>query len=114
MMIRQSKYILLIITREMGKLKTNSPTYCDMDNWENMFNLTHSTKYIWQAFYKFNIFRQVCTMTIMRRCTVQTNAYDLQAKTYPTIYTHHKLHNNNENKFPVFPERICNKWQKTM
>ena len=25
-------YILSIITREMGKLKTHSPTYCIMDN----------------------------------------------------------------------------------
>ena len=29
---------------------------------------------------------------------LQTNEYDLQAKTYPSIWTHHKLHNNNENK----------------
>ena len=50
-------------------------------------------------------------MMIMRWCTVQTNEYDLQAKTYPNICTLHKLHNNNENKFPVFPERLCNKWQ---
>ena len=55
----------------MGKLKTYSPTYCIMDNGENMLNLTHSTKYIWQAFYKFNAFRSVCTMMIMRWCTVQ-------------------------------------------
>ena len=40
-------------------------------------------------------------MMIMRWSTVQTNEYDLQAKTYPNICTHHKLHNNNENKFPV-------------
>ena len=46
-------------------------------------------------------------MMIMRRCTVETNEYDLQAKMYPNICTHHKLHNNYENKFPVFPERIC-------
>ena len=53
----------------------------------------------------------------MRWCTVQTNEYDLQAKTYPTICTHHKLHNNNENKFPfifrndyAISDRIwCNK-----
>ena len=57
MIIRQSIYILSIITREVGKLKTHSHTYCIMDNWENMLNLTHSTKYIWQAFYKFNVFR---------------------------------------------------------
>ena len=47
----------------------------------------------------------------MRWCTVQTNEYDLQGKMYPAICTDHKLHNNNENKFPVFPERICNKRQ---
>ena len=38
----------------------------------------------------------------MRWCTVQTNEYDLQGKTYPVIGTHHKLHNNNEtnSRFP--------------
>ena len=46
---------------------------------------------------------------IMRWRNVQTNEYDLQAKTYSTIYTHHKLHNANENKFPFFPECIYNK-----
>ena len=34
-------------------------------------------------------------MMIMIWRIVQTNEYDLQDKTYPTIYTHHKLHNNN-------------------
>ena len=34
--IRQSIYILSIITREVGKLKTHSPTYCVMDNWYDM------------------------------------------------------------------------------
>ena len=47
---------------------------------------------------------KVCTMMIMRWCNVQTNEYGLQVKTYPTICTHHKLHNTDENKFPVFPE----------
>ena len=28
---------------------------------------------------------------------------------YPTICTHHKLHNNNENKIPIFPEYISQK-----
>ena len=46
MIIRQSIYILSIITRGVGKLKTHSPTYCItdgiMDNWENMLNLTHT------------------------------------------------------------------------
>ena len=53
-------------------------------------------------------------MMIMKWYNVQTNVYDLQAKTYPNIRTHHKLHNDNENKFPVIPERICNKWQNMM
>ena len=45
----------------------------------------------------------------MRWCNVQTNEHDQQAKMFPTICTHHKLHNdNNENKIPVFPECICN------
>ena len=43
MIIRQSIYILSIITREMCKLKTHNPTYCIMDNWENVPDLTHST-----------------------------------------------------------------------
>ena len=43
-------------------------------------------------------------MMMMRWCNVQTNEYDLQAKTYPTICTRHKLRNDNENKVPVFPE----------
>ena len=34
-------YIISIITKEMGKLKAHSPTYCIMDNWENMLNLSH-------------------------------------------------------------------------
>ena len=38
MIIRQSIYILSVITRGMGKVKTHSPTYCIMDNWENMLN----------------------------------------------------------------------------
>ena len=40
-------YILSIITREMGKLKTHSPTYYIMDNWENMPNLTHTLNKIY-------------------------------------------------------------------
>ena len=58
MMIRQSIYIISIITREMGKLKTYNPTYCIMDSGENTLNLTHTLdKFIWLAFYKFNAFR---------------------------------------------------------
>ena len=38
----QSIYILSIITTEMGKLKTHSPTYCIIDNWESMPDLTHT------------------------------------------------------------------------
>ena len=39
-------------------------------------------------------------------CYLQTDEYDLQANTYPTIWAHHKLHNNTENKTPVFTECI--------
>ena len=42
MIIRQSIYILSIITREMSKLKKYSLTYCIMNNGENMLNLTHT------------------------------------------------------------------------
>ena len=42
MMIRQSIYILSIITREMGKLKTHSSTYFIMDNCKIMPYLTHT------------------------------------------------------------------------
>ena len=59
---------------------------------------------------------KVCTKMIMRWCNAQTNEYDLQAKTYPTVCTHHKLHNTNKYKFPVsrnvytISDRIwCNK-----
>ena len=48
-------------------------------------------------------------MMIMRWSNVQTNEYDIQDKTYPIIYTHHKLHNNNK-KTPAFPRmymHIC-------
>ena len=46
MMMRKSIYILSIIPREMGKLKTYSPTYCIMDNGENMLNHTHTLEKI--------------------------------------------------------------------
>ena len=42
MIMRQGVYILSIITRGIGKLKTHSPIYCLMDKWENMLNLTHT------------------------------------------------------------------------
>ena len=55
-------------------------------------------------------------MMIMRWCTVQTNEYDLQAKTYPNIFTHHKLHNDNEknsrlslNEYAISDRISCNK-----
>ena len=53
-------YILSIITRGVGKLKTHSPTYCMidciMDNWENMFNLTHILDKIYTTGQKFRMF----------------------------------------------------------
>ena len=38
----KTKYVYYLNHHEMGKLKTHSPIYCMMDNWENMFNLTHT------------------------------------------------------------------------
>ena len=49
MMIRQSIYILSIITREMGQLKTHTPTCFVMDNWENMPYLTHTLDKLYLA-----------------------------------------------------------------
>ena len=43
-------YILSIITRETGKLKTHSPIYCIMDNWENMLNLTYTLDKIYLTY----------------------------------------------------------------
>ena len=42
MMIKRYSIYLRPITREKVKLKTHSPTYCIMDNWENMPYLTHT------------------------------------------------------------------------
>ena len=47
MIIRQSIYIQSIVTREMDKLKTHSPSYCIMDNGENILNLTHTLDQIY-------------------------------------------------------------------
>ena len=44
MIIRQRIYILSINTREMDKLKTHSPTYWILDNWENMFKSYSHTR----------------------------------------------------------------------
>ena len=106
-------YNLSIITKGMGKLKTHSPTYCIMDNWANMLNLTHAfDKLYLRHFISSMSSDKVCTMMIMRWCNgVQTNEYDLEGKTHPIIYSHHKLHNTNENKFLAFPGCIYNKWQ---
>ena len=94
---KTSIHILSIITKEMGKLKTYSPTYCIMDNWENMLNLTHTPEKLYLTGILSSMSSdKVCTMMIMRWCNVQTNEYDLQAKTYPTICIHQKLHNTNE------------------
>ena len=90
MIIRQSIYIISIITREMGKLKTHSPIYCIIDNSENMLNRTHTLNklYLTGILKSSMSSDKVCIMSIMRWCNVQTNKYDLRAKTYPTICTH--------------------------
>ena len=52
----------------------------------------------------------------MRSRNMPINEYDLQAKTYPTTCTHHRLRNNDKNKIPIFPEciTISNKRQNTL
>ena len=82
MIIRQSMYILSIIPKEIGKMKTHSPTYCIMDNWENMLNLTHTLDKLLsdRDFINSMSSDKVCTMMIMRWCNVQTKEYDLQSK----------------------------------
>ena len=76
-----------------GKLKTPSPTYCTLDNRENMLKLAHTLDklYLTSIFINSMSSDKVCTMMIMRWCNIQTNKYALQAKMYPTIFTHHKL-----------------------
>ena len=71
--------IISIVTREMGKLKTHSPTYCIMDNWKNMLYLTHTLDKIYLA----GIF--ISSMSSDKFAQwwywdVQINEYDLQTK----------------------------------
>ena len=100
---KTKQYIFSIIMRELGKLKTYSHIYWIMDNWENMLNLTHTLDKIYLADISSSMFTDnFATMMIMGWCNVQINEYDLQAITYLTICTHQKLHNNDENKVPVF------------
>ena len=46
---KTKQYILSTITTELGKLKTYSPIYWIMDNYENMLNLTHTLDKIYLA-----------------------------------------------------------------
>ena len=46
---KTKQYILSIVTRELGKLKTYSPIYWMMDNEENLLNLTHTLDKIYLA-----------------------------------------------------------------
>ena len=82
-----------------------------MDNRENVLYLTHTLGKI----YLTGISQVRCLQTSLHNDdNVQTNEHDVQDKTYPIICTHHKLHNTNENKFPVFSGCICNKEQNMM
>ena len=57
MISRQIIYILSVITREMGKLKTHSPTYYILDIWENILDLTQTLDEIYlTGIFKFNVF----------------------------------------------------------
>ena len=50
---------------------------------------TYLTQCTWQEFQKFNTFRNVCIMMMMKYCNAQTNAYDSQA-TFEDIWSHQK------------------------
>ena len=57
MISRQIIYILSVITREMGKLKTHSPTYYILDILENILDLTQTLDEIYlTGIFKFNVF----------------------------------------------------------
>ena len=59
-MIRWNTDILTIIRREMGQLETHSPMYSMKSTGRTDFVLeTHPTEYTWQAFYMFDIIKQI-------------------------------------------------------
>ena len=57
MIIRQSIYSLNHHKGDGQTENTQPQNIYILNNWENLLNLTHSTKYSWYAFYKFNVFR---------------------------------------------------------
>ena len=94
MIISQSIYILSIITKEIGKLKTHSPIYCIMDNWENMRNLTRTLTYriceitfILPMKYSSNVTVMV-KILVMNRCeaTRKGSMHAMRAYIYIYIY----------------------------
>ena len=58
---------------------------------------THSAAYTWQAIYKFNAFRWVCIMMIMRWWNLQTNEHDFLSLMYPIVCKYHRLNINKWN-----------------
>ena len=93
---RQGIYILSSITWEVGELKTHSPTYCTMDNWENMLYLNHTRQ---------NIFE---------RQNISSMSSDKFAQWWRWDGVFYKLTNTIWKQILVFPECICNKWQNMM
>ena len=90
MIIRQSIYIYIFSQSSQRNWVNwkHSPTYCIMDNWENICLILHTRQIISDRHFISSMSSDiVCTMMIMRWCNVQTNEYDAQAKTYPTICT---------------------------
>ena len=75
MMIGQSIYVLSIITREMGKLKTHSPTYCIMNSCENMHDIpwySMSTVMLCLSVYSYRTFTHIYSWLL--RCTLNGTA----------------------------------------
>ena len=82
MIIRQSIYILSIITREMGIVKTHSPHIAKWLTERICLNfLTHSTKYISRTFHKFKCqyqeIRYVCEALSYIRVPSKVSQKDL-------------------------------------
>ena len=92
----------LIIEREVGNLKIFSTIYCVKATAKIDFILdTHTTVYNCQAFYKFQSFRQVCIMMIIRCRNMQTNQYYMKAIMHQLFAR--TLPHSNGNKITVFP-----------
>ena len=91
-------YIFSIITREKGKLKTHSPIYCVMDNWENMLNLTHilDKMYLTGKLKRIRIFALIipCTIIMETKSRYTQNVYAISDRTWCNKHLRHTTTEN--------------------